>query len=301
MLLLSPFTPHLCRGAVGAARAHGRRRRGRLAGVRRGRRARGREIEIPVQVNGKVRGRVTVPADAAEADIEAAALASPQVQPHLAGKQVVKVIVAQRPARQHRGATEDEGDAMTMVSRVGCLVMAVALLAVAGRRAAATRWPAAATRCRRTSRSSACRTFVEPVADAGHRPACSREAVREEFAEPRPVSRSMPDDDGRGRRADRRRSSPSTLHRRRRSTRTTRRRSYAVIVVGERRVQGRARQQQGALVQSRRCVLRDEYDVDAARRRRPMPRRSSARTRTRSIASPRASPASLVTSILEAF
>jgi len=56
--------------------------------------AREEEIEVPVQVNGKVRGRITVPADASEKDIEEAALASAVIQPHLAGKQVVKVIVA---------------------------------------------------------------------------------------------------------------------------------------------------------------------------------------------------------------
>ena len=52
------------------------------------------EVEIPVQVNGKVRGRVTVPASAADSAIEAAALGSSQIQPHLAGKTIVKVIVA---------------------------------------------------------------------------------------------------------------------------------------------------------------------------------------------------------------
>jgi len=35
-----------------------------------------------------------VPAGAGDQEIEAAALSSPQVAPHLAGKQVVKVIVA---------------------------------------------------------------------------------------------------------------------------------------------------------------------------------------------------------------
>ena len=43
-------------------------------------------IEIPVQVNGKLRDRITVPADASEADIQSAALASEQVQKHLEGK-----------------------------------------------------------------------------------------------------------------------------------------------------------------------------------------------------------------------
>jgi leucyl-tRNA synthetase len=51
-------------------------------------------IEVPVQVNGKVRGRVTVAASATEDEIQAAALADPQVQAHTAGKTVVKVIVA---------------------------------------------------------------------------------------------------------------------------------------------------------------------------------------------------------------
>ncbi|HYR97140.1 MAG TPA: leucine--tRNA ligase [Candidatus Binatus sp.] len=50
-------------------------------------------IEVPVQVNGKLRGRITVPADAAEADIVAAALADPQVQAHVAGRPVRKRVV----------------------------------------------------------------------------------------------------------------------------------------------------------------------------------------------------------------
>ena len=51
-------------------------------------------VEIPVQVNGKLRGRVTVPAGATEAGIEAAALADPKVLAHTTGKTIVKVIVA---------------------------------------------------------------------------------------------------------------------------------------------------------------------------------------------------------------
>ncbi len=51
------------------------------------------EIEIPVQINGKMRGRVTVPADAGEDAIKAAALADANVQRHLEGQQVLKVIV----------------------------------------------------------------------------------------------------------------------------------------------------------------------------------------------------------------
>jgi leucyl-tRNA synthetase len=51
-------------------------------------------IEIPVQVNGKVRDRITVSADATEAQITAAALASEGVKRHLEGKEPKKVIVA---------------------------------------------------------------------------------------------------------------------------------------------------------------------------------------------------------------
>jgi leucyl-tRNA synthetase len=56
--------------------------------------ARADEVVIPVQVNGKVRGRVTVPADSGEDEIREAALGDPSVATHIAGKSVVKVIVA---------------------------------------------------------------------------------------------------------------------------------------------------------------------------------------------------------------
>jgi leucyl-tRNA synthetase len=52
------------------------------------------EIVVPVQVNGKVRGRITVAADADEQELERLALAEASVQPHLAGKTVKKVVVA---------------------------------------------------------------------------------------------------------------------------------------------------------------------------------------------------------------
>jgi leucyl-tRNA synthetase len=53
-------------------------------------------IEIPVQVNGKVRDRVVVPAEAGEEEIKSAALASEQVQKYLEGKEPRKVIVANK-------------------------------------------------------------------------------------------------------------------------------------------------------------------------------------------------------------
>ncbi|RAV34158.1 leucine--tRNA ligase [Corynebacterium heidelbergense] len=50
-------------------------------------------IEIPVQVMGKVRGRIHVAPDAPKEDLEAAALAEEKVRPHIEGKQIVKIIV----------------------------------------------------------------------------------------------------------------------------------------------------------------------------------------------------------------
>ena len=51
------------------------------------------EIEIPVQVNGKLRAKVKVPADADKDTMQSAAETEAEVQKHLDGKQVVKVIV----------------------------------------------------------------------------------------------------------------------------------------------------------------------------------------------------------------
>ena len=50
-------------------------------------------VEVPVQVNGKVRARITVPAGADEAEHLAAALADDKVQAALGGKDPVKTIV----------------------------------------------------------------------------------------------------------------------------------------------------------------------------------------------------------------
>jgi leucyl-tRNA synthetase len=49
-------------------------------------------VEVPVQVNGKVRARITVPADADAATMEAVALADERVQAVIGGQQVRKVI-----------------------------------------------------------------------------------------------------------------------------------------------------------------------------------------------------------------
>ena len=50
-------------------------------------------VELPVQVNGKLRARITLPAGSNEEAIKAAALADSQVQRNLEGKQIVKIMV----------------------------------------------------------------------------------------------------------------------------------------------------------------------------------------------------------------
>ena len=58
--------------------------------------AREDQIVIPVQVNGKLRDRITVAADASEEQIKSLALRSEAVQKFMEGKQPRKVIVAQK-------------------------------------------------------------------------------------------------------------------------------------------------------------------------------------------------------------
>jgi leucyl-tRNA synthetase len=50
-------------------------------------------IEVPVQVNGKLRGRIVVPAGTDQAALESAARADAKIAEWLSGKTVVKTIV----------------------------------------------------------------------------------------------------------------------------------------------------------------------------------------------------------------
>jgi leucyl-tRNA synthetase len=91
--MLSPFTPHMCEelwealGHSGGLVAAGWPAYDEAV-------AKASTIVVPVQVNGKVRGRVTVPADASDDQLREAALADPQVKAHVEGKTVRKVVVA---------------------------------------------------------------------------------------------------------------------------------------------------------------------------------------------------------------
>jgi leucyl-tRNA synthetase len=54
------------------------------------------EIEVPLQVNGKVRSKLTVPADVTDEALRKAALADPRLLESIAGRTVRKVIVVPR-------------------------------------------------------------------------------------------------------------------------------------------------------------------------------------------------------------
>jgi leucyl-tRNA synthetase len=92
VLLLNPFTPHVCEEMWA--------RLGHETGLVRAawpaldaEAAREDSVELAVQVNGKVRGRVVVPREAPEDEVRAKALAEPRVAEHVQGKQMVKFVV----------------------------------------------------------------------------------------------------------------------------------------------------------------------------------------------------------------
>ena len=92
MLLLSPFAPHLAEElwhVLGHANTLAyepwpRHEESLLKAA---------EIEVPVQINGKLRGKVNVPAEIDKAGLEKAVLADEKIQVQIAGKTIRKVIV----------------------------------------------------------------------------------------------------------------------------------------------------------------------------------------------------------------
>ncbi|WP_168016170.1 leucine--tRNA ligase [Halomonas salinarum] len=92
VLLLAPITPHACHGLWEALGHEEPVINADWPAFDEAALARD-AIELVVQVNGKLRARLEVPADADKAAIEAQAMASENVQRHLEGKTVRKVIV----------------------------------------------------------------------------------------------------------------------------------------------------------------------------------------------------------------
>ena len=186
---------------------------------------------------------------------------------------------------------------MMIAGRFGRCLWSLRSLGVALSAAAATRSPAAARSCRRTSRSSACRSFTNstPVFDIEQR-------VTEQGA----------------RRADRPRASTRSSPTRPASTPCSPARSPSIMLdrrslfnqqsagdalradaVGQGRVPG-PQERQGALGEPGAAVPRGVRAGHDRQRSATRPR-SSARTPTRSTAWPPSSRASVVSAILEAF
>ena len=91
--MLSPFAPHTCEEMWELLGMEGDLVRASWPAFN-AEVAKADEIVVPVQVNGKVRSRLTVAAEADEAELERLALADPAVQSYTTGKTVKKVVVA---------------------------------------------------------------------------------------------------------------------------------------------------------------------------------------------------------------
>jgi leucyl-tRNA synthetase len=94
VLMITPFTPHASE-EMWEALGH---RGGILSGEARWPKAneelaRKEELEIPVQINGKLRSRIRATPDTPEEDLRAFALADEKVQGFINGREVVKVII----------------------------------------------------------------------------------------------------------------------------------------------------------------------------------------------------------------
>jgi leucyl-tRNA synthetase len=92
VLLLAPFAPYLAFELwekIGAEEGLLRAQWPKYDEAR----AREDEIEVPVQINGKLRAVISVPADADEEALRDAALANEKIQAAIAGKTIVKVII----------------------------------------------------------------------------------------------------------------------------------------------------------------------------------------------------------------
>ena len=147
------------RGAVADARSRRRAREGDAGRRSIAEVAKADEVVVPVQVNGKVRARLTVPADLSDDELRDAALADPAVQSAHAGqddpegrgregpaRQCGGLVTSLRVARRHR--VQVEASCRTETSRSSRrFVVRVCAGALRSAAAAATRWPAAARFC----------------------------------------------------------------------------------------------------------------------------------------------------------
>jgi leucyl-tRNA synthetase len=93
VVMLAPFSPHIAEEMWEGLRHAGGLLRSAQWPSADPELAKKDELEVPVQVNGKLRARVVVSPDISESDLRALALADAKVQSFIAGHQIVKVIV----------------------------------------------------------------------------------------------------------------------------------------------------------------------------------------------------------------
>ena len=91
LTILSPFAPHLCEELWQQHGFEGMLANGKWAEFDESKTV-DKSIEIPVQINGKLRATITVAADAEQAEILTAAKADEKIKSYIDGKQIVKEI-----------------------------------------------------------------------------------------------------------------------------------------------------------------------------------------------------------------
>jgi leucyl-tRNA synthetase len=95
ILMLAPYAPHAAEEMWSRLTGsdEGMLKTGAKFPVYREELARKDEIEIPIQINGKLRSKLLAAPDTAKEELERAALADEKVREYAAGKQIAKVIV----------------------------------------------------------------------------------------------------------------------------------------------------------------------------------------------------------------
>ena len=97
VIMLAPFAPHVAEELwEGLGHADGLLKKSPRWPVADPELARREELEIPIQVNGKLRSRVITTPDVSEDDLRSSALADERVRALIDGREVVKVIVVPR-------------------------------------------------------------------------------------------------------------------------------------------------------------------------------------------------------------
>lgn len=95
ILMLTPYAPHFTEEMweILTADSNGILQSGARFPIANEKLASADELEIPIQVNGKLRARVMATPTTSKEDLEAMALADAKIKEYTDGKQIVKIIV----------------------------------------------------------------------------------------------------------------------------------------------------------------------------------------------------------------